>query len=464
MTPSERVRTTWLPALGLVALWVALCAFVHHRGVGVFAPLDRTWQLVDVAWLRADPLGTLWRLHAQPPLYNATVAALLAGGIDPQGWVVHLGLDAMGAVGGLLTWRLALRLGAGPRTAWLAGALLMASPGYWLLAHWLFYDLPVTLLVTALIWLVPTAVQTSLRRWMAVAGVVVALGWLRSLFHPLWAVGLFALAAWCHPTDRRRIWAAASVAIGLMVLPYAKNLAQFGSPNASSWAGMSLLRTAHAHSSPQVRSALADQGRISRFGAIGPFRELTAYVAPPLPCRDPHPALCAVHKRSGAPNFNHVAYIDVSRQMAADAIAIYAAEPAAWARALLGSWLAWLRPVGVYPFLRPARQPIDDLHVAWTRFALVELDGAPVVLAFGVLVALAILAARLSRALRAGPHRPELAVLAVAAWTTLWVAAVGNTLEHGENYRFRAYLDPLLLALCASAMSQVAAGRLQNKP
>lgn len=466
MAHQDRWQTTWKPALGLVGWWALLCTFAHHRGVGVYAPLGRTWQLLEPAWLQTDPLGSLWRLHAQPPLYNAVIAAVLA--LDPTatGAVVHGLLEGLGAVAGLLTWQLALRLGAGPVLAWLAGAVLMTSPGFWLISHWLFYDLPVTVALTGLLVLTPAAVQG---RWGAQAGVMaaaVALGWSRSLFHPLWAVGVFALLTVAESPDRRRrSGALAALAVALMALPYAKNWQQFGTPNASSWAGMSLLRTAHAYSSPHTRRELAKAGLLSPAGVVGPFRDLQAYGSawPTRDCRDPHPALCAARKPTGGPNFNHVAYIGLSRQMVGDAVAIYAAEPSAWLRAQVGSWLAWLRPVGVYPFLRPVRQPIEDVHRAWAQTMLIEVDGAAVVVAFGVFVALAILAVRLWRVGRQVPRGTQFALLSVAAWTVLWVALVGNTLEHGENYRFRAYLDPLFLALCAAAGS-AAWGQQRSNP
>ncbi len=449
-------RTAIKTAAGLAAWWGLLCWFAHDRGVGVFAPLDRTWQLLDLHWLHVDPWGCLWRLHAQPPLYNAAIAGILAADLNPTGAVVHALLDSLGLLGGLLTWRLALRFGAGQWSAALAGALLMASPGYWLVAHWLFYDQPVTVSLSILWLATPVAAQGRTAAWITVAASVVALGWLRSLFHPAWAVGVFVLIAWTRPPLPRRTWVVATLTLGLMTLPYAKNFAQFGTANASTWAGMSLLRTAHAASAPEIRRDLAARGQLSQAGVVGPFRDLHAYVAPTKNhhCPDPHPAVCAPHKLQGGPNFNHADYIALSRQMVHDAFAIYGAEPTAWLRAQLGSWLAWLRPVGVYPFLRPARQPIEDVHTAWAQIVLLEVDGAAVVLTFGVFGALTLVGVRLVRSARRDQHGPEFALLAVSAWTVAWVALVGNTLEHGENYRFRAYLDPLLLAVCASAGSQ----------
>jgi hypothetical protein len=72
-------------------LWLAIAFMVLVRAVllaryGVrFEISDTLWQLLDAEVLRAEPLRSLYFLHAQPPLFNALYAAALQlpAGIGP---------------------------------------------------------------------------------------------------------------------------------------------------------------------------------------------------------------------------------------------------------------------------------------------------------------------------------------------------------------------------------------------
>ena len=461
--PQRPTDRHWWPAVaGLTALWWMQWFIAHSQGLQFFAPVAKTWQLLDTEWLRTDPWSSLWHLHAQPPLLNASVAVLLALGLDPAGPAVHAGFEVLSLLTVMATWRLSVVLGARPWLAFAAAALLLASPGYLLIAHWFFYDLPVTGLLVG----VALSAQRSIggsRRWLVALVVQLALlGWLRSLFHPLWTLVL-AVLAWRQlglPLRvRHQLTIGLLTATALISVPYAKNALVFGTFQASSWGGMSLLRTANAHIPAAQRQALADQGLVSAASVRGPFRPLVDYGMAPGVAAPDRPtqvgsALTAANKTDGQPNFNHFAYLDLSRLMMRDAVSLFAHHPSALLRSQLGAWLAWLRPVGGYPFLAPARQPIENWQSLWSRWVLVESDGAPVALALGTAAALAVLLARLWALRRPATDPVERWLLWVIAWTVLWVAVVGNTMEYGENYRFRAYVDPLLLAVLAAAVGR----------
>lgn len=456
------IRHGWLAVAGLTGLWGVQWLLAHNQGLQFFAPVAKTWQLLDNEWLRTEPWLSLWHLHAQPPLLNASVAALLALGLDPAGPAVHAGFEGLSLLTGVATWRLSLILGARPWLAFAAAALLLVSPGYLLIAHWFFYDLPVTGLLVGVALSAQRSIAGS-RRWLVALVVQLALlGWLRSLFHPLWTLGL-AVLAWRQMglplRVRHQLTIGLVLATALISVPYAKNALVFGTFQVSSWGGMSLLRTANAHIKAAHRQALADQGLVSTASVRGPFRPLGDYGMSPVGTTPDPPtaaglALTAATKTDGQPNFNHFAYLDLSRQMMGDALTLFAHHPSALVHSQLGAWLAWLRPVGGYPFLAPARQPIENWQSLWSRWVLVEIDGAPVALALGTAAALAVLLARLWALRRPATDPVERWLLWVIAWTVLWVAVVGNTMEYGENYRFRAYVDPLLLAVLAAAVGR----------
>lgn len=438
-------------------------AVAHALGMTLSCDAGRTWQLLDLPQLRDNLWESLLYQHGQPPAFNLFVGLALKAGAEVDGPALHGLFDAMGLACGLLTWQLALRLGAHPGWAFLAGALLLAAPGFQLYQHWMFYDLPVTLGIVACVLAVHAAAAApSVLRLTGLCLSVAGLVWLRSVFHLLWAAGL-ALAV-LLPRDarilpRRQLALALGVGLLLGALPFAKNTLIFGRFEASSWAGMSAERLTHQFIPRAERERLSSQGLLDPVSVVGPYRPLAAY--PPQPPVPPRWAGIAVlsepSKCDGQPNFNHAAYLQISRAMQRDALTLIAAHPDAYARAHLSAWLHWLRPASVHPNLAAGRQILRPWLDPFNRWALLEVAQVHLVIAVGALLALLLLLRLCTprSGAAAGLDGPTRAMVRAAAWTALWLTLLGNLLEHGENYRFRAYLDPLFLAVLALAATEL---------
>jgi hypothetical protein len=145
--------------------------------------------------------------------------------------------------------------------------------------------------------------------------------------------------------------------------------------------------------------------------------------------------------------------------MLRDAVTLVATHPAAYAKAHLSAWLHWLRPASVHPNLASGRERLRPWLGPWNRWLLGDAAGVHAVLVLGALLGLAgllrLAATREGRA--SGLDAAQRAMVRGAAWTAVWLTLLGNLLEHGENYRFRGYLDPLLLAVLALLVTE--AGR-----
>lgn len=453
----------WLPPLAIATAWALATALAHHLGLGLHCDAGRTWQLLDLPELRDHLWQSLWHQHGQPPLFNLAVGLALKAGAAVDGAALHALFDGMGLAAGLLTWRVALRMGARPLWATLAAVLLIASPGFALYQHWMFYDLPVTvgILATALA-LVRAAELPTLGRLAALAACAAGLVWLRSVFHLAWLAGL--AGAVLLPRDGRALPVkrlAATLAASLLVaaLPFAKNWVVFGRFESSSWAGMSAQRLTHQFVPLAEREQMAARGEIAAVSVVGPYRPLAAYPPqPPVPEKWQSIAVLAQpEKQDGHPNFNHAAYVGISRTMLGDAVTLVRAHPAAYAQAHLSAWLHWLRPASVHPNLASGRQLLRPWLEPWNRWALLEWAQVHMAVVAGALLGLwlLLLGARPSAGIAAGLPPPARAMLRALAWTALWVTLLGNLLEHGENYRFRAYLDPVWMAVLAAAAGRI---------
>jgi len=448
----------WAPPLLVVTAWLASTLTAHQLGLAMQVDLGRSWQALDLQELQHQLGQSLWYQHSQPPLWNLLIGLQLALDVEPAGALVHAAFDAIGLAIGLLTWRVAIHLGAGRWWAALAAGLLLASPGFSLTIHWLFYDAPVTLGILALLLsLVAAARRPDLPRLALLMLTATALVWLRSAFHLVWLLGLAVLVLADRLLPRRRLAAALAMALLLAALPYAKNAVVFGTFAASSWAGMSAQRLTKTMLSTAELQAEVAAGQLTPVTAVGPFQPLERYGPQPSVPKEfaSIAVLSAARKSSGETNFNHHAYLDLSRGMAHDALQLVFRHPGAYLRAHAAAWLQWLRPTALDTNLSEGRRTLRPWIDMWDHYLLLDVGQVFVLLAGGALLALALLIDRLRPHTVAQLPPPTRALWRAAAWTALWITLLGNALEYGENYRFRAYLDPLLLATLAAAATQL---------
>jgi hypothetical protein len=188
-------------------------------------------QVLDLALLRADPCGAIWRLHSQPPLWNVWVAVMLR--IGPLCEIV-LSL----AVGVVPVVLLARRFATTPWAAAVMSVALLSPDIYGAWAGGT-YDWPALWLAAVFCW------QLLDGRMVAAGSVGVAMVLLRSHFHP--AI-LFSslLAVWVvtrgwRVDSWRRVVALSVIAVLAWAWPV-KNFLMFGHLTHSSWGGYTFSR------------------------------------------------------------------------------------------------------------------------------------------------------------------------------------------------------------------------------
>ena len=444
------------------------------------------WQMLPEAELRSDPLGSVWNLHIQPPLWNLLVGIV--------GWVSPLGLASSHRLVSLCTGMVlaaaiaaTLReLGASRRVT--LGLTAVATLNTEVLRHAFEprYDLAVAALIALLVWSVARLARPATAGSVVLPSVIATvLVMTRALYHPLWLLGTLAFLLWTfrERLDGRRL----AIAIGVPLLVVGgwivKNEVKFGEPTLSSWTGMNLLRSVQPAVDPDRIAELRARGTVSDVAVLGPFRGYSAYAAVVPPCSPTpgsHPVLTEVVReipefaraegifaRSDAPNFNYECYLPVYRQAGDDAIALITAEPGAWVRARVWSINNWFEADGAefgesslfWPALAGASRvgllavPHPGLPRAWQDSELwvhsTRLSITHIVATIAVLVAGIRAVPRLGRT-RAGNHRAgrQRAIVTILVATIVaWTMVAGTLLELGEQSRFRNAIDPLVLAI-----------------
>ncbi len=287
----------------------------------------------------------------------------------------------------------------------------------------------------------------------------------RALFLPIWSLAVAIATILRLPRPTRAAIAALAVPIVLGALVILKNGVLFGVWTSSSWYGHNVARVAQRATLGEVPH-LARNAVVSEIFGVGPFRPVRRYPTAVVESAAARahtlygsiPALTREISQDGWPNYNHLVYIDTSRQLAEDARAVYHNRPVLYREAVL-TGLAWFhRPASRYFFVLLNRE-----RVAWLdNLYLRVLYPNGTLLIVRTAVALTILTGALVWLVGRGEFAPLCAAGGYVAITIVWVLVASNLGESGENERFRFTIDPLMvtwLAVVAIAATRTVRSR-----
>jgi hypothetical protein len=432
------------------------------------APLGYFWQILDPELLRTRLLESLFYLHAQPPLFNAYLGAVLKLFPVHFAGVLHamyLGLGLVQAVG---VYLLLCALGFRRWTSAIVAAALSVTPASLIYENWLFYEYPtVTLLVLSALALHRFLFRGTILWGVCFFGLLATVMYLRSFFQVAWLLLVIALVLFTRPDRRRATLLTGAGAAAAVLLLIGKNLVVFGVPTTSSWVGMNLVQVVYSQVPLAERQSLAERGDLSRVSLLPPFSDPAEYlaVAPRPPARGV-PAVDRLTKSNGRENMNSEIMIGVSRDYMKDALRMIRRRPGAYGRAVLLSGGEYLWPATETPFVAANRSKLEPYATAVDRALLLQPRHGKIAwgifalhaaaLLYGCLLALRLL----RRRIEATPTSVTLAY----TWLTLaYVTIVVALTEVLENERKRYVVDAFAVVLAAAAVREAAAWRASRR-
>ncbi len=439
------------------------------------SPLTWFWQYLDPLLLRTRPVQSIIYLHSQPPLMNTFLALVLHlfPGYETAAFrLTFLGLGLTFCLGLYLALA---RIGLPRSFAAIVALIYVASPPCILYENWLFYTYPVAVcLVWAAVFLHRFLTRPNTREAACLFTMLAALALTWSMFHFCWLLLGLALLVLLRRKHWKQLVAGAAVPVLLVFTWYAKNLVLFRQFAATSWSGMNFSKITNAMLTEAERKQLYDQGIISALSLVPPFSDLAAYGQYlSLPESTGIPALDQHLKQSGIVNFNHLAYIQISRQLMQDNLRILKYRPQAYVRGLAESYLNFLLPSSAYLFLSENRKRIQTLARLWDivacgrfQYNLVPQLRRHHLAAYyrraftniGFWILAAYLAAFVLGLLqlRGARHQSLQSLFFLFLWFVVFsLVLVGNQVEVGENNRFRFALDPLVLIMLSPSLWQI---------
>jgi hypothetical protein len=359
-------RGGWRDVVTPLALWIAASVAAAAVGFRMEIPWA-DWHLLDRSALAAHPLASLCWLHSQPPVLNVLLSVVLrtADGLGVAPEAVALALyGALGAIAAVLLHRVIRDLTGSARLAALGVALVLVDPAYHVFANLFFYEF----LVYVLLIVVVAASARYLRdgRPAALVALTLALAatsLTRTLFHPIWAVGVqvvvVALRAHVAPSDGRRIGRLApafGLLLALLLAWPVKNALVFGRFQSASLSAYSLARISRTCGQPAgymtADQLLSEEERITARAArwCGP---------------DAAFALTQRDKSDGSVNWNHATFLARAPAWEACALDFVRTHPRAVLRKAVANYASWTQPSFLQPQLGYGMGPPSFPYLAY---------------------------------------------------------------------------------------------------
>ena len=470
-----RARGDLLIVAGLfiasTALYALLGVRFDDRAVGM--------HFIDTQLLTDRLLESLWFYHGSPPMLNLlTGIGLKLFGGHAAGFfsvVFHV----LGFVVALCIHALTLQLSKSRITAALTTALVVFSPSFVLYENVLFYDFLALALLTFVTFALCRYVQTLRTAWChAFFALAAALLLTRSMFHLVWMLvvaGTLLAVAWQH---RRQIVLAAAAPLLVVTLWYGKNYYYFGTFGASTWVGLGLSNITTLLVPASELAPLVQEGKLSKWALVSRYLDddvlFMTNQRPPTGI----PVLDQVKKASGEYNLNFRDIPAVDRYYTADALTVIREFPSLYVLGLVMANRQYFSPTDMNDFFTPrnkaAVQPmqviLDPLlagtspratfmeqpHFGFTGRYTIPVNTS-VLLIFAWLLVFGYGYWYARKVIRSGDTqaRPGAIVIGFIVLTAVYLYAVGTAIEFSENFRYRVVIEPLFLALTATAVTRL---------
>jgi hypothetical protein len=420
------------------------------------------WQFIDQSLLKTDLWRSVLYLHNQPPLLNVLTGIILQ--IFPMHTqdVFHLLYGIAGMFLTLSIYFLGVHLGLTEWMAFIIAVLFMISPSTILYEHWLMYGyLIASVLALSGLALYRFAESKKIRWGILFFSLLAftALTW--TLFHIIWMVAILIPVLYLFQ-DRKKVILAALVPLLLVFGWYAKNRVLFGEFTAGTWSGMNLANMTTFRLPEKERRQMIKSGELSKFAAYPPFRNPVVYLKllPNTPVTD-IPLLDITEFPDGVLNYHHRVYLDASNYYLRDAMHVLRVEPVLYLRSVLQSLYIFFHSSSDFELLWGLRRPIQTFDIIWNRLfygqwlndespgeRLAEMSSFHV--AWWIVASFLIGIWGNARYLWKDPdvmHTPRGMLILFMLLNILYVAVVGNTMDMGENNRFRYVIDAFILLL-----------------
>jgi hypothetical protein len=464
-----KINTTPQRSLALIApcLFLMIQGFLSIIGLRFLYWREGPWQFIPTSELHADPVSNVFFFHGQPPAFNALLYVFdNFGAYAPIVWhtVFVIGTSFQIWMISKLIW-----YWTNNKVISLIGPSIYALlPGTHLFSMWLFYTQPVAILLTITIWSLVSGNEKAKTWYFSLSnfGMLILFLWRSSI---VWPIAILWLCTISAILIKRRKQATSKVfiislaitlfctsTIGILTL---KNQQVFKVQTQSSWVYENFAKVIlYSVSKDELKIASQGNSCFKELAIIGTFQDIRKY--PTCVSESSTDTLSLPHVESldkivwsnGDLNYNYKGRLLLGQKWKEFAIKIIEANPKIIFRTLWpsfsdqrrGSVVQFLWPSTDYKFISEKTEKLGDFGRDWMfTFAWIPLASL-------ILIMYSILIAIVRKSHRPRYFRSYIASLSLVAYLSFTYIF----LEIGENQRYRAELDPLLISLAAIGLHQ----------
>jgi hypothetical protein len=241
-----------------------------------------------------------------------------------------------------------------------------------------------------------------------------------------------------------------------------KNLLVFGEFTVGSWSGMNLAHMTLSRLPEKERQQMIESGELSEFAAYPPFRNPVVYLKllPDTPVTG-IPVLDIPEFPDGIRNHHHRVYRDASNYYLRDALHVIRVRPVLYLRSVAQSAYIFFHSASDFELIGKIRQPIQTFDVVWNRFFYGQwlrdesprdrmAEMSPLHVGWWIIGSFIIGVLGNLTYLWKNPavlRSPVGFLILFMLLNVLYVAVVGNSMDLGENNRFRYVIDSFIVLL-----------------
>lgn len=420
------------------------------------------WQFIHQSLLETDLWRSIFYLHSQPPVLNVLTGIVLQIFPSHIQEAFHFLYYLAGALLAVSIYILGIALGFPRWLSLLLTAVFTISPSTIFYENWLMYGYLIASVLAFSGAALYRFAKTNKTHW----GILffslmafVALTW--TLFHIVWMLTIFVVVLYVFH-NKKKVVIAALVPLLVVFGWYTKNLVVFGEFTAGTWGGMNLSNLTTFRLPEKDIRRMMKSGELSKFAAYPPFRNPVVYLRllPDTPVTD-IPVLDITEFPDGDLNYNHRVYIDASKYYFQDALHVIRTRPEIYLRGIGQSLYIFFHSSSDFELIDGIRSPIQTFDFWWNRLFYGQwLNDEPpgervskiLLLHVGWCIVAAFTIGVLGniRNIWKDPgslFTPDGLLVIFMLLNVLYVTVVGNTMDIGENNRFRYVVDSFILLL-----------------
>lgn len=414
-------------------------------------------------------------LHSQPPLYNLFLGSILNIFGDGYALGFHISYLVLGLTLCISLYFLLREFRVKQWIAMTLAFLFSISPSAISYENWLFYTYPICAVLSVLALMGIRLARThklSYAVWFLVLTSILVLS--RSLFHPVFYLfsGILAVLLTNRVKRKKAIGAGFLIAIPIVVI-LLKNLLLFGFLGTSSWFGLNLAKASTFMLSDREREAMVSDGTLSEHALIHPFGELwrrEEWLAETDIPTFGNAATDSMYKSTGENNYNHSAYIILSREYFSDAMSVLRERPAVFVKSMVHAYGHYFAPSSCYPLVEDNVMKLgvyawiyefvfqgSPIMLTRLELALAEDSGDYIstILSLNLLMLVLLPVALVYWGIQVLKRKKDWILIVPVLLIVIFATVAGNAVEVGENNRFRFMLDPLIIVLVVAALSRM---------